>query len=225
MHITNPRNLEEQALALVGQDVYEKLIEGYTRKQWGRECRELPAFIIKRLPLRYTYDNNYFKDPYQGIPKGGYTEIIRKLLEGTQVILKIDFFANKEELCAQAEKVVFTGMLDEYYQGNAVVNYTDYEVPYTRIIEHKHFEFGTQPKTVITREYSAEWTKGAEPYYPVNDPANNELYAKYERRALEEKNVIFGGRLGMYRYMDMDRVIEEALNLAETELVYCNENE
>ena len=249
MHITNPRNLEEQALALVGQDVYEKLIEGYTRKQWGRECRELPAFIIKRLPLRYTYDNNYFKDPYQGIPKGGYTEIIRKLLEGTQVILKIDFFANKEELCAQAEKVVFTGMLDEFYdycygpldyrslrfetevldmanyQGNAVVNYTDYEVPYTRIIEHKHFEFGTQPKTVITREYSAEWTKGAEPYYPVNDPANNELYAKYERRALEEKNVIFGGRLGMYRYMDMDRVIEEALNLAETELVYCNENE
>ena len=249
MHITNPTNLEEQALALVGQDVYEKLIEGYTRKQWGRECRELPAFIIKRLPLRYTYDNNYFKDPYQGIPKGGYTEIIRKLLEGTQVILKIDFFANKEELCAQAEKVVFTGMLDEFYdycygpldyrylrfetevldmanyQGNAVVNYTDYEVPYTRIIEHKHFEFGTQPKTVITREYSAEWTKGAEPYYPVNDPANNELYAKYERRALEEKNVIFGGRLGMYRYMDMDRVIEEALNLAETELVYCNENE
>ena len=249
MHITNPRNLEEQALALVGQDVYEKLIEGYTRKQWGRECRELPAFIIKRLPLRYTYDNNYFKDPYQGIPKGGYTEIIRKLLEGTQVILKTDFFANIVELCAQAEKVLFTGMLDEFYdycygpldyrslrfetevldmanyQGNAVVNYTDYEVPYTRIIEHKHFEFGTQPKTVITREYSAEWTKGAEPYYPVNDPANNELYAKYERRALEEKNVIFGGRLGMYRYMDMDRVIEEALNLAETELVYCNENE
>ena len=247
--ITEPKNLEEQALSLAGRSVYEKLVKGYTEKQWGRDCKDLPAFIIKRLPLRYTYDNNYFKDPYQGIPKGGYTEIIRKLLEGTQVILKIDFFANKEELCAQAEKVVFTGMLDEFYdycygpldyrslrfetevldmanyQGNAVVNYTDYEVPYTRIIEHKHFEFGTQPKTVITREYSAEWTKGAEPYYPVNDPANNELYAKYERRALEEKNVIFGGRLGMYRYMDMDRVIEEALNLAETELVYCNENE
>lgn len=249
MHITNPKNLEEQALALVGQDVYEKLIEGYTRKQWGRECKELPSFIIKRLPLRYTYDNNYFKDPYQGIPKGGYTGIIKKLLEGTQVILKTDFFANKEELSSQADKILFTGMLDEYYdycyghldyrslrfetevldmanyQGNAVVNYTDYEVPYTRIIEHKHFEFGKQPKTVITREYSAEWMEGAEPYYPVNDPKNNELYAKYERRALEEKNVLFGGRLGMYRYMDMDKVIEEALSLAETELVYCSENE
>ena len=242
--ITEPKNLEEQALALVGQDVYEKLVEGYTRKQWGRECKDLPSFIIKRLPLRYTYDNNYFKDPYQGIPKGGYTRIIKKLLEGVQVCLKTDFFANREELTAQADKVLFTGMIDEFYdycygeleyrslrfetevldmgnyQGNAVVNYTDYEVPYTRIIEHKHFEFGTQPKTVITREYPAAWEKGKEPYYPVNDPKNSELFDKYERRALEEKNVIFGGRLGMYRYMDMDQVIEEALSLAETELTY-----
>ena len=239
-----PKNLEEQALALVGQDVYEKLVEGYTRKQWGRECKDLPAFIIKRLPLRYTYDNNYFKDPYQGIPKGGYTRIVKKLLEGVQVCLNTDFFANREELTAQADKVLFTGMIDEFYdycygeleyrslrfetevldmgnyQGNAVVNYTDYEVPYTRIIEHKHFEFGTQPKTVITREYPAAWEKGKEPYYPVNDPKNSELFDKYERRALEEKNVIFGGRLGMYRYMDMDQVIEEALSLAETELTY-----
>ena len=239
-----PKNLEEQALALVGQDVYEKLVEGYTRKQWGRECKELPSFIIKRLPLRYTYDNNYFKDPYQGIPKGGYTRIIKKLLEGVQVCLKTDFFANREELTAQADKILFTGMIDEFYdycygeleyrslrfetevldmgnyQGNAVVNYTDYEVPYTRIIEHKHFEFGTQPKTVITREYPAAWEKGKEPYYPINDPKNDELFDKYERRALEEKNVLFGGRLGMYRYMDMDKVIEEALNMAETELTY-----
>ena len=236
--------LEEQALAMVGQDVYEKLVEGYTRKQWGRECKDLPAFIIKRLPLRYTYDNNYFKDPYQGIPKGGYTRIIKKLLEGVQVCLKTDFFANREELTAQADKILFTGMIDEFYdycygeleyrslrfetevldmgnyQGNAVVNYTDYEVPYTRIIEHKHFEFGTQPKTVITREYPAAWEKGKEPYYPINDPKNDELFDKYERRALEEKNVLFGGRLGMYRYMDMDKVIEEALNMAETELTY-----
>ena len=244
MHITHPKNLEEQALALVGQDVYEKLVEGYTRKQWGRECKDLPSFIIKRLPLRYTYDNNYFKDPYQGIPKGGYTRIIKKLLEGVQVCLKTDFFANREELTAQADKILFTGMIDEFYdycygeleyrslrfetevldmgnyQGNAVVNYTDYEVPYTRIIEHKHFEFGTQPKTVITREYPAAWEKGKEPYYPINDPKNDELFDKYERRALEEKNVLFGGRLGMYRYMDMDKVIEEALNMAETELTY-----
>ena len=244
MHITHPKNLEEQALALVGQDVYEKLVEGYTRKQWGRECKDLPSFIIKRLPLRYTYDNNYFKDPYQGIPKGGYTRIIKKLLEGVQVCLNTDFFANREELTAQADKVLFTGMIDQFYdycygeleyrslrfetevlemgnyQGNAVVNYTDYEVPYTRIIEHKHFEFGTQPKTVITREYPAAWEKGKEPYYPVNDPKNSELFDKYERRALEEKNVLFGGRLGMYRYMDMDQVIEEALALAETELTY-----
>ena len=239
-----PKNLEEQAISLVGREIYEKLVKGYTEKQWGRDCTALPAFIIKRLPVRYTYDNNYFKDPYQGIPKGGYTRIIKKLLEGVQVCLKTDFFANREELTAQADKVLFTGMIDEFYdycygeleyrslrfetevldmgnyQGNAVVNYTDYEVPYTRIIEHKHFEFGTQPKTVITREYPAAWEKGKEPYYPVNDPKNSELFDKYERRALEEKNVIFGGRLGMYRYMDMDQVIEEALSLAETELTY-----
>ena len=237
---------------VIGYDVDEKKnkipVEGklYYRgyEQWGRECKELPSFIIKRLPLRYTYDNNYFKDPYQGIPKGGYTRIIKKLLEGVQVCLKTDFFANREELTAQADKILFTGMIDEFYdycygeleyrslrfetevldmgnyQGNAVVNYTDYEVPYTRIIEHKHFEFGTQPKTVITREYPAAWEKGKEPYYPINDPKNDELFDKYERRALEEKNVLFGGRLGMYRYMDMDKVIEEALNMAETELTY-----
>ena len=239
-----PKNLEEQAISLVGRDVYTKLIKGYTEKQWGRDCSELPAFIIKRLPVRFTYDNNYFKDPYQGIPKGGYTRIIKKLLEGVQVCLKTDFFANREELTAQADKILFTGMIDEFYdycygeleyrslrfetevldmgnyQGNAVVNYTDYEVPYTRIIEHKHFEFGTQPKTVITREYPAAWEKGKEPYYPINDPKNDELFDKYERRALEEKNVLFGGRLGMYRYMDMDKVIEEALSMAETELTY-----
>ena len=239
-----PKNLEEQAISLVGREIYEKLVKGYTEKQWGRDCTALPAFIIKRLPVRYTYDNNYFKDPYQGIPKGGYTRIVKKLLEGVQVCLNTDFFANREELTAQADKVLFTGMIDEFYdycygeleyrslkfetevldmgnyQGNAVVNYTDYEVPYTRIIEHKHFEFGTQPKTVITREYPAAWEKGKEPYYPVNDPKNSELFDKYERRALEEKNVIFGGRLGMYRYMDMDQVIEEALSLAETELTY-----
>ena len=211
---------------------------------FGKTNSGKSSFIIKRLPFRYTYDNNYFKDPYQGIPKGGYTRIVKKLLEGVQVCLNTDFFANREELTAQADKVLFTGMIDEFYdycygeleyrslkfetevldmgnyQGNAVVNYTDYEVPYTRIIEHKHFEFGTQPKTVITREYPAAWEKGKEPYYPVNDPKNSELFDKYERRALEEKNVIFGGRLGMYRYMDMDQVIEEALSLAETELTY-----
>ena len=244
MHITHPKNLEEQALALVGQDVYEKLVEGYTRKQWGRECKDLPAFIIKRLPLRYTYDNNYFNDRYQGIPVGGYTAIVEKMLEGTEVRTGIDFFEFRKENPEIAEKIIFTGMIDEYfgyqlgaleyrsvrfetevldmdnYQGNAVVNYTDREVPYTRIIEHKHFEFGTQPKTVITREYPAAWEKGKEPYYPVNDLKNSELFDKYERRALEEKNVIFGGRLGMYRYMDMDQVIEEALSLAETELTY-----
>lgn len=242
MHITNPRNLEEQALALVGQDVYEKLVEGYTRKQWGRECKDLPSFIIKRLPLRFTYDNNYFKDPYQGIPKGGYTRIVGKLLEGSQVVLNTDFFNNREELSSQADKILFTGMIDAYfnycygpleyrslrfetevldmpnYQGNAVVNYTDYQVPYTRIIEHKHFDFGTQPKTVITREYPAAWSQGAEPYYPVNDPENDQLFARYQKLALEEKNVLFGGRLGLYRYMDMDAVIEAALNLAESEL-------
>ena len=244
MHITHPKNLEEQALALVGQDVYEKLVEGYTRKQWGRECKDLPSFIIKRLPLRYTYDNNYFNDRFQGIPMGGYTKIVEKMLDGIDVKTNTDYFSFIKENPDIAEKTVFTGMIDEYfdyklgaleyrsvrfetevlntdnYQGNAVGNYTEREVPYTRIIEHKHFEFGTQPKTVITREYPAAWEKGKEPYYPVNDPKNSELFDKYERRALEEKNVIFGGRLGMYRYMDMDQVIEEALSLAETELTY-----
>lgn len=244
MNIVHPKNLEEQALAMVGQDVYEKLVEGYTRKQWGRECKDLPSFIIKRLPLRYTYDNNYFNDRYQGIPVGGYTRIVKKLLEGVQVCLNTDFFRDREKWAQQAEKIVFTGMIDQYYdycygeleyrslrfetevldmgnfQGNAVVNYTDYEVPYTRIIEHKHFEFGTQEKTVITREYPAKWERGEEPYYPVNDPANNELFEKYERLALAENNVLFGGRLGMYRYMNMDEVIEEALNLAQNELGY-----
>ena len=244
MNIVHPKNLEEQALAMVGQDVYEKLVEGYTRKQWGRECKDLPSFIIKRLPLRYTYDNNYFNDLYQGIPVGGYTRIVKKLLEGVQVCLNTDFFRDREKWSQQAEKIVFTGMIDQYYdycygeleyrslrfetevldmgnfQGNAVVNYTDYEVPYTRIIEHKHFEFGTQEKTVITREYPARWVRGEEPYYPVNDPANNELFEKYERLALAENHVLFGGRLGMYRYMNMDEVIEEALNLAQNELGY-----
>ena len=242
MHITHPKNLEEQALALVGQDVYEKLVEGYTRKQWGRECKDLPSFIIKRLPLRFTYDNNYFNDRYQGIPVEGYTKMIENMLKGIEVKLSVDYFDIKNQI--DADKIIYTGMIDRFfdyklgvleyrsvrfetekldmenYQGNAVVNYTDYEVPYTRIIEHKHFEFGTQPKTVITREYPAAWEKGKEPYYPVNDPKNSELFDKYERRALEEKNVIFGGRLGMYRYMDMDQVIEEALSLAETELTY-----
>lgn len=246
MHIVEPKNLEEQALALVGKDVYEKLIEGYTRKQWGRECKDLPSFIIRRLPLRYTYDNNYFKDPYQGIPKGGYTRMVKKLLEGVQVCLGVDFFAEKEALLSQADRIVYTGMIDEYfdyrygaleyrslrfetetldianYQGNAVVNYTDYETPYTRIIEHKHFEFGTQPKTVITREYPSKWEKGAEPYYPVNDSRNTEIFNKYEKLALDEPNVLFGGRLGMYRYMDMDKVIEAALAMAEQELQYTD---
>ena len=242
LNIGEPANLEEQALKLAGRDVYEKLVKGYTQKQWGRECKELPAFIIKRLPLRFTYDNNYFNDRYQGIPIDGYTKMVENMLEGIEVRLSTDYFDIKDEI--DADKVVYTGMIDKFfdyklgvleyrsvrfetekvdtdnYQGNAVVNYTEYEVPYTRIIEHKHFEFGTQPKTVITREYPAEWEKGKEPYYPVNDPKNSELFDKYERRALEEKNVIFGGRLGMYRYMDMDQVIEEALSLAETELTY-----
>ncbi len=244
MHITHPKNLEEQALALVGQDVYEKLVEGYTRKQWGRSvkiCRHLSSKdCLCVIPMIITISKILIRES----PKVDIHRIVKKLLEGVQVCLNTDFFANREELTAQADKVLFTGMIDEFYdycygeleyrslkfetevldmgnyQGNAVVNYTDYEVPYTRIIEHKHFEFGTQPKTVITREYPAAWEKGKEPYYPVNDPKNSELFDKYERRALEEKNVIFGGRLGMYRYMDMDQVIEEALSLAETELTY-----
>lgn len=240
--ITEPHNLEEQALSLVGRDVYEKLIKGYTEKQWGRDCRELPAFIIKRLPLRFVYDNNYFNDRYQGIPIGGYTAIIEKMLEGIDVRTGTDYFDFIRDNKDIARKTIFTGMIDEYYgycygplqyrsvrfetevldcenyQGNAVVNYTDREVPYTRIIEHKHFEFGKQPKTVISREYSSEWKQGMEPYYPVNNEENNALYEKYRELADKESNVIFGGRLGQYKYYDMDKVIAAALECAGKEL-------
>lgn len=236
--IVNPSNLEEQAISLVGKDIYEKLVKGYTEKQWGKRADELPAFIIKRLPVRMTYDNNYFNDLYQGIPVGGYTPMIEKLLEGSDVLLNTDYFGDREAFNNKAEKVLFTGMIDEYfdycfgeleyrslkfesqvldtdnYQGNAVVNYTEYEVPYTRIIEHKHFEYGTQPKTVITKEYPARWKHGDEPYYPMNDEKNNALYEKYKELATKEDKVLFGGRLGMYRYYDMHNVIEEALKLS-----------
>lgn len=241
LEITEPKNLEEQALSLVGKDVYEKLVKHYTEKQWGRSCKELPAFIIKRLPLRFTYDNNYFSDPYQGIPKGGYTAIVEKMLEGSEVLLNTDYFEYRKEHPDIANKIVYTGQLDQYfdyrygvleyrsvrfetevidcpnYQGNAVVNYTGDEVPYTRIIEHKHFEFGTQPKTVISKEYSSEWKQGDEPYYPVNNDRNEALVEKYRTAAAKEKNVIFGGRLGDYRYYDMDKVISAALDKAEKE--------
>lgn len=247
LHITKPQNLEEQALSLVGTDVYEKLVKGYTQKQWGRDCRELPAFIIKRLPLRFTYDNNYFNDPYQGIPKGGYTQIIEKLIAGIPVITGITYQAFLKENAVKEEpvlydKVLYTGMIDEYfeyclgeleyrslkfetelltgcenYQGNAVVNYTEYEIPFTRIIEHKHFEFGTQPDSVITREYPAAWKCGDEPYYPVNNEKNDKLFAEYQKLAEKEKKVLFGGRLGQYKYYDMDKVIDAALTLAEQE--------
>ncbi|SHJ51933.1 UDP-galactopyranose mutase [Hespellia stercorisuis] len=237
--ITDPQNLEEQALSLGGRDVYEKLIKGYTEKQWGRDCRELPAFIIRRLPFRFTYDNNYFNDRYQGIPIGGYTAVVEKMLEGTEVRTGVDFFDFRKENPDIADKIIFTGMIDEYfdyklgaleyrsvrfetevldeenYQGNAVVNYTEREVPYTRIIEHKHFEFGKQPKTVISREYSSEWKVGMEPYYPVNNEQNDALFGKYKALAEQEQNVIFGGRLGDYKYYDMDKVIEAALKVAE----------
>ncbi len=240
--VTEPRNLREQALSLVGKDIYEKLVEGYTEKQWGRRAEELPAFIIKRLPVRFTYDNNYFNDAYQGIPEGGYTLIIKRLLDGVDVRLDTDFFENREGLSALADKVIFTGMIDEYYdycfgeleyrslrfetetldtpdfQGNAVVNYTEYEIPYTRIIEHKHFEFGDQEKTVITREYPANWKRGDEPYYPVNDDKNSSLYKKYRELADKEDWVIFGGRLGQYKYFDMHQVVESALSLSKSEL-------
>ena len=240
--ITEPHNLEEQALSLVGRDVYEKLIKGYTEKQWGRDCKELPAFIIKRLPLRFVYDNNYFNDRYQGIPIGGYTAIIEKMLEGIEVRTGTDYFDFIRDNKNIAKKTIFTGMIDEYYgycygplqyrsvrfetevldcenyQGNAVVNYTDREVPYTRIIEHKHFEFGKQSKTVISREYSSEWKQGMEPYYPVNNEENNALYEKYRELADKESNVIFGGRLGQYKYYDMDKVIAAALECAGKEL-------
>ena len=240
--ISEPHNLEEQALSLVGRDVYEKLVKGYTEKQWGRDCKDLPAFIIKRLPLRFTYDNNYFNDRFQGIPIGGYTAIIEKMLSKADVRLNTDYLEHREELDSLADKVIYTGMIDRFYdyklgvleyrsvrfeteeletdnfQGNAVVNYTDREVPYTRIIEHKHFEFGKQPVTIISREYSSEWTKGDEPYYPVNDDKNGALYAKYEELAKQESKVIFGGRLGSYRYYDMDKVIGAALDMAREQL-------
>ena len=239
--VTEPRNLEEQAQILIGEDIYERLIKGYTEKQWGRKCTELPAFIIKRLPVRLVFDNNYFNDKYQGIPVGGYNVLINRLLEGADVQLDCDFFVHRRELEALADKVVFTGAIDEYYnyqfgkleyrtvrfetetldtpnyQGNAVVNYTEREVPYTRVIEHKHFEmFGDDvyqcPKTVISREYSSEWTEGSEPYYPVNDNRNNALYLKYKDLADREQNVIFGGRLAEYKYYDMHHIVEKALD-------------
>ena len=241
-NILEPKNLEEQAISLVGKDIYEKLVKGYTEKQWGTRATELPSFIIKRLPVRFTYDNNYFNDTYQGIPIGGYTKIIEKLLEGIEVKLGTDFFENRKELEGLADKIVFTGMIDEFYnykfgtleyrslrfeheilneenhQGNAVVNYTEYEVPYTRIIEHKHFEYGNQPKTVITREYPAKWEKGEEPYYPINNEKNNTMYNKYKELADNETNTIFGGRLAEYKYYDMHNVIEQALKCVKEEL-------
>ncbi|MBF0713850.1 UDP-galactopyranose mutase [Gemella sp. GH3] len=237
-----PKNLEEQAISLVGRDIYEKLIKGYTEKQWERDCTEIPAFIIKRLPVRFTYDNNYFNDRYQGIPVNGYTAIIEKMLMGADIKINTDYLVYKEELDKLAKKVIYTGPIDAYfnyslgelayrsisfenelldienYQGNAVVNYTEREVPYTRIIEHKHFEFGTQPKTVISKEYSKEWKLGDEPYYPINDSINNELYNRYRKLAEKETNVLFGGRLGEYKYYDMDKVIEAALKACEKEL-------
>lgn len=237
-----PQNLEEQAISLVGRDIYEKLVKGYTEKQWGRPCTQLPAFIIRRLPVRFRYDNNYFNDRYQGIPEGGYTPIFEKLLDGIDVRLNCDYFDHRDELRAQCRKVVFTGPIDRYfdycygplqfrslrfesevldmenYQGNAVVNYTDRETPYTRVIEHKHFEFGTQPKTVITREYPMDWHPGDEPYYTVNDEKNNQLYQRYAALAEREPDVLFGGRLGEYKYYDMDKVIASALSFAAREL-------
>ena len=233
--IDEPKNLEEQALKLVGRDVYEKLIKGYTEKQWGRSCEELPSFIIKRLPLRFRYDNNYFNDRYQGIPIGGYTAMVEKLLDGVEVRTNTDYFDFIKENPAIAEKMVYTGMIDEFfdfcyghlqyrsvrfetevldcenYQGNAVVNYTEREVPYTRIIEHKHFEFQGGEKTIISKEFSEEWEPGVEPYYPINNDENNALLAKYQKLAAKREDVIFGGRLGMYKYYDMDKVIEAAL--------------
>lgn len=241
--IVEPKNLEEQAISLVGKTIYEKLVKGYTEKQWGQKATELPSFIIKRLPVRFIYDNNYFNDIYQGIPIGGYTQIIEKMLEGIEVKLNCDFFENREELENIADKIIFTGPIDQYYnyiygeleyrslrfeteileeqnyQGNAVVNYTEYEVPYTRIIEHKHFEFDqTSPKTVITREYPDKWTLGKEPYYSINNDKNNSLYEKYAELAKNDNKVIFGGRLGQYKYFDMDKVILEALNCVKENL-------
>ena len=235
---SEPTNLEEQAISLVGRDIYEKLVKGYTEKQWGKDCRELPAFIIKRLPVRFTFNNNYFNDRYQGIPIGGYNVIIEKMLSNCDVELNVDFLKEKEKYLEKADKVLYTGMIDEYfnyslgnldyrtlkfetellegvsnYQGNAVINYTDRETPYTRIIEHKHFEFGEQKDTIITREYPCDWQLGDEAYYPVNDEKNNSLFEKYKELAEKEENVIFGGRLGHYKYYDMDKVIAAALEL------------
>ncbi len=239
---TTPKNLEEQALSLVGKDIYEKLVKGYTEKQWGRRATELPSFIIRRLPVRFTYDNNYFNDRFQGIPIGGYTQICKKMLEKATVKLNTNYLEHKEELNEIADKIIYTGMIDEFfnckfgkleyrslkfetetlnvenYQGNAVVNYTEYEIPYTRIIEHKHFEFGHQPKTIITKEYPKTWQDGDEPYYSVNDEKNNKLYDEYKKLADKEKNVIFGGRLGMYKYFDMDDTIQAALDFCKQEL-------
>ena len=236
-----PQNLEEQAISLVGRDIYEKLVKGYTEKQWGRDCKELPSFIIRRLPVRFTYDNNYFNDLYQGIPIGGYNVLIDALFEGCDVMLETDFHQNRAYYRGLGEKVLYTGTLDslydfcygkleyrslrfesevlpvENYQGVAVVNYTDRETPFTRLIEHKHFEYGTQPHTVITREYPDTWTPGKEPYYPVNDQRNSELYQKYQELAEQEKDMIFGGRLAEYRYYDMDKVIASAFDLVEKE--------
>ncbi|MDY3853295.1 MAG: UDP-galactopyranose mutase [Prevotella sp.] len=240
--VEEPRNLEEQALALIGKDIYERLIKGYTEKQWGRKCTELPAFIIKRLPVRMVFDNNYFNDSYQGIPKGGYNMLINALLENVETLVNTDFFANRSHWESVADKIVFTGKIDEFYdyrygnleyrtvrfdeevleqanyQGNAVVNYTEAEVPYTRIIEHKHFEmFGPEvtksEKTVISKEYSTEWKPGMEPYYPVNDEKNNALYLQYKRLADQEENVIFGGRLAEYKYYDMAPIVDRVLRM------------
>ena len=241
--ITEPKNLEEQAISLVGTDIYEKLVKGYTEKQWGRPCNQLPSFIIKRLPVRFTFDNNYFNALYQGIPMGGYTKMVANMLDGIDVRLNVDYLENKAEYDKLANKVVYTGAIDAYFnfclgnleyrsvrfetevldkpnfQGNAAVNYTDAETPWTRIIEHKWFEFGTQPKTVISREYSSEWRPGDEPYYPVNDERNGNLFAEYKKMSENETNVIFGGRLGEYKYYDMDAVIAAALELCEKEFV------
>ena len=241
-NITEPTNLEEQAISLVGTDIYAKLVKGYTEKQWGRPCTELPAFIIRRLPVRFTFDNNYFNALYQGIPMGGYTAMVERMLDGVEVRLGVDYFEDKENLDSLAERIVYTGPIDRYfnycygyleyrsvrfeteildvdnYQGNAVVNYTDRETPYTRVIEHKHFEFGSGEKTIISREFSLEWKPGEEPYYPVNDEKNSTLYGRYFDLSKQETKTLFGGRLAEYRYYDMDAVIESALRAAEREL-------
>lgn len=234
-----PQNLEEQAISLVGREVYTKLIKGYTEKQWGRDCKDLPAFIIKRLPVRYTYNNNYFNDRYQGIPVEGYTALVEKLIDGCDVLLNTDFFSDKEKYLAMADTCLYTGMIDAFYdycygelgyrslrfenetldmqnyQGVAVVNYTEREIPYTRVIEHKHFAFGTQEKTIITKEYPADWVAGMEPYYPINDAKNTELYQKYADLAANETKILFGGRLAQYKYYDMDKCVEAALSLCD----------